>query len=154
VHLYRPVDVNSTNPQLLAQNAFNAGAAGITFSNPVTVAVPSSDIPAGPGNCGLHVLAPQVLGILNNCPGPIAGLNNQFVSTPAFFNFFRPSGPNPSFAGLVPGGFAGQMALAQLAGYPVGFGVPVPFNSVDAQLSDASSWYNGLTFNVTKRFSN
>jgi Carboxypeptidase regulatory-like domain len=153
LHLHRPVDVNSTNPQLLAQNAFNAGAAGITVSNPVTVAVPSSDIAAGPANCGLHLIAPQALGVLNGCPGPLAALNGQFVGTAAFFNFFRPSGPNPSFAGLVPGGYATQVALAKAAGYPGGFGVPVPFNSVDAQLSDGNSWYNALTFNLTKRFS-
>ncbi|HLZ90636.1 MAG TPA: carboxypeptidase regulatory-like domain-containing protein [Candidatus Acidoferrum sp.] len=153
LHLNRPVDINSTNPQLLAQNAFNAGAAGISVSNPVTVAVPSSDIAPGPGNCGLHLIAPQVLGVLNGCPAPIASLNGQFVGTPAFFNFFRPSGPNPSFAGLVPGGFATQQQLAGLAGYPVGFGIPVPFNSVDAQLSNGNSWYNALTFNLTKRFS-
>src|SRR6267143_863095 len=153
LHLHRPVDVNSTNPKLLAQNAFNAGAAGIAVSNPVTVAVPSSDIAAGPGNCGLHLIAPQALGVLNGCPGPLAALNGQFVGTAAFFNFFRPSGPNPSFAGLVPGGYATQLALAKAAGYPGGFGVPVPFNSVDAQLSDGNSWYNALTFNLTKRFS-
>ena len=159
LHLHRPVDVNSTNPQLLAQNAFNAGAAGITVSNPVTVAVPSSDIAAGVRNCGLHLIAPQVLGVLNGCPAPLAALNGQFVGTPAFFNFFRPSGPNPSFAGLVapgqplPVGYAAQVGLATLAGYPKGFGVPVPFNSVDAQLSDGSSSYNALTFNLTKRFS-
>jgi hypothetical protein len=153
LHLHRPVDVNSTNPQLLAQNAFNAGAAGIVVSNPVTVAVPSSDIAASSAHCGLHLLAPQALGVLNGCPGPLVALNGKFVGTPAFFNFFRPSGPNPSFAGLVPGGFATQQQLAGLAGYPVGFGVPVPFNSVDAQLSDGSSWYNALTFNLSKRFS-
>jgi hypothetical protein len=153
LHLNRPVDINSTNPQLLSQNAFNAGAAGISVSNPVTVSVPSSDIAAGPGNCGLHLIAPQVLGVLNACPAPLASLNGQFVGTPAFFNFFRPSGPNPSFAGLVPGGFAAQQQLAGLAGYPVGFGIPVPFNSVDAQLSSGNSWYNALTFNLVKRFS-
>jgi hypothetical protein len=153
LHLHRPVDVNSTNPQLLAQNAFNAGAAGITVSNPVTVVVPSSDIAAGPGNCGLHLIAPQALGVLNGCPGLLAALNGQFVGTAAFFNFFRPSGPNPSFGGLVPGGYATQVALAKAAGYPGGFGVPVPFNSVDAQLSDGNSWYNALTFNLSKRFS-
>jgi hypothetical protein len=42
--------------------------------------------------------------------------------------------------------------LAGLAGYPVGYGVPIPFNSVDAQLSDGSSIYHGLTVNVQKRF--
>jgi hypothetical protein len=152
LHLHRPVDVNSTNPQLLAQNAFNAGAAGIVVSNPVTVAVPSSDIAAGSGNCGLHLIAPQVLGVLNGCPAPLAALNGKFVGTPAFFNFFRPSGPNPSFARLA-GGYANQVALAKAAGYPGGFGVAVPFNSVDAQLSDGSSWYNALTFNLTRRFS-
>jgi len=159
LHLHRPVDVNSTNPQLLAQNAFNAGAAGIKVSNPVTVVVPSSDIAAGAGSCGLHLIAPQVLGVLNACPAPLAAPNGQFVGTPAFFTFFRPSGPNPSFAGVVaPGqplgvGYATQLGLANLAGYPAGFGVPVPFNSVDAQLSDGSSSYNALTFNLTKRFS-
>jgi len=162
IHLYRPVDINSTDPKLLTQNAFNAGAAGISFSNPVTVAVPASNIAPGPANCGLNVVAPQMLGVLFSCPAPIAALNNQFVGTPAFFNFFRRSGPNPSFAALLapffPAGtpfsalYQAQVGLARGAGYPLGFGVPIPFNSVDTQLSDASSWYNGVTFNVTKRF--
>jgi hypothetical protein len=46
--------------------------------------------------------------------------------------------------------------LAQLAsavGFPGGHGVPVPFNSVDAQTSTGNSYYNALTINVTKRFS-
>jgi Carboxypeptidase regulatory-like domain/TonB dependent receptor len=153
IHLNRPVDLNSTNPQLLDQNAFNAAAAGISVSNPITVALPANSIAPGAGNCGLNVVAPQVLGVLFNCPAPVAGLNGAFVGTPAFFNFFRPSGPNPSFASLVPGGYAGEVGLAKAAGFPVGFGVPVPFNSVDAQLSNGNSWYNGLTFNLTKRFS-
>jgi hypothetical protein len=50
-------------------------------------------------------------------------------------------------------GFAEQVQLAALAGYPKGFGVPVPFNSVDAQASNGNSWYNALTINVSKRFS-
>jgi hypothetical protein len=80
------------------------------------------------------------------------------VGTPAFFNFFRPSGPNPSFATAVgmgdPAvGYATQVALARAAGYPAGFGVPVPFNSVDAQQSSGSSVYHALTINLTKRFS-
>jgi hypothetical protein len=163
IHLYRPVDINSTDPKLLDQNAFNGAAAGIGFSSPLTIAVPSANITPGPANCGLNLLAPQVLGVLFGCPGPLAPLNNQFVSTPAFFNFFRRSGPNPSFAGLLaplfpPGTpfsalYQAQVGLAHAVGYPVGLGVPVPFNSVDTQLSDASSWYNGLTFTVTKRFS-
>ena len=153
IHLNRPVDINSTDPVLLDQNALNAVAAGLSVSNPVTVVVPGASV-SNPGFCSLNVVQPSVLGVLSNCPaGPFAGLNGAFVGTPAVFNFFRPSGPNPSFAG--PGGanYGGLVQLAGLAGYPTGFGVPVPFNSVDAQLSDANSWYHALTVNVQKRFS-
>ena len=154
IHLNRPVDVNSTDPQLLDQNAFNAAASGLSVSNPVTVVVPSgapnSCVSTGTGS--IFLIAPGALGqgfAAPNC-NPLAAVG--FVGTPAFFNFFRPSGPNPSFAAAA-GGYANEVALAHLAGYPVGFGVPVPFNSVDAQLSDASSWYNALTINVQKRVS-
>jgi Carboxypeptidase regulatory-like domain/TonB dependent receptor len=150
IHLNRPVNVNSTDPFLLANNLFNAGAAGLGFTNPLTVVAPGADVAPSASTCGVHVVAPQVLGVLVGCP--VAALNGRFVGTPAFFNFFRPSGPNPSFAAAA-GGYANQVGLAQLAGYPAGFGVPVPFNSVDAQLSDASSWYHALTVNLQKRFS-
>jgi hypothetical protein len=156
IHLNRPVDVNSTDPQLLSQNAFNAAASGLGVSNPVTVVVPSG----APNSCvnqgsgSIFLIAPGALGqgfAAPNCnPAAAVGL----VGTPAYFNFFRPSGPNPSFAAATPGGYGTQVALAQLAGYPTGFGVQVPFNSVDAQLSDASSWYHALTVNMQKRFSN
>ncbi len=161
LHLNRPQDVNSTNPQLLDQNALNAAEAGLSVSNPLTVVVPSG----APNSCvatssgSVFLIAPGALGqgfAAANC-NPAAAVG--FVATPAFFNFFRPSGPNPSFASLVaPGqplavGYATQVALATLAGYPKGLGVPVPFNSVDAQLSNGNSWYNSLTFNLTKRFS-
>jgi hypothetical protein len=195
LHLHRPVDVNSTDPQLLDTNAANAIAAGLISpgSNPVTLTVPSTPnalcaggIPAfnitspnALGNQGSiafatpggQPLAPGALGLAYsgpNCGGTPIG----FVSTPSFFNFFRRSGPNPSFAPGVAAlsptclaaiaaqqttalqcGYAIQTALASAAGYPVGFGAPVPFNSVDAQLSDGASWYNALTVNVSKRFS-
>jgi hypothetical protein len=152
LHLYRPVDINSTNPQLLTQNLANADAAGLGFTSPVTVVAPAANVAPTATTCGVGVIAPSVLGQLGGCPGPLAALNGQYVGTPAFFNFFRPSGPNPSFASQVPGGFATQVQLASLAGYPAGLGVPVPFNSVDAQLSDGSSIYHGLTVNVQKRF--
>jgi len=161
LHLNKPQDVNSTDPHLLAQNAFNAAASGLSVGNPLTVVVPSgapnSCVPTNTGS--IFLIAPGALGqgfAAPNCsPAAAVGL----VGTPAFFNFFRPSGPNPSFAGLVaPGqplavGYASQVALATLAGYPKGFGVPVPFNSVDAQLSNGNSWYNALSFNLSKRFS-
>jgi len=155
LHLNRPQDVNSTDPHLLAQNAFNAAASGLTVGNPLTVVVPTgarnSCVATSSGS--IFLIAPGALGqgfAASNC-NPAAAVG--FVATPAFFNFFRPSGPNPSFAGVTPGGYATQVALATLAGYPKGFGVPVPFNSVDAQMSNGNSWYNALTFNVSKRFS-
>jgi hypothetical protein len=158
LHLYRPIDINSTDPVLLANNFQYADAAGLGFTSPLTVSLPSADVAPTASTCGLTVnpalhLVPGVLGALFGCPGQLAPLSGKFVSTPAFFNFFRPSGPNPSFAGLVPGGYNTLVALAHAAGYPVGFGVPVPFNSVDTQESNASSWYNALTVNLTKRFS-
>jgi hypothetical protein len=156
LHLNRPRDINSTNPLLLDNNLRNALVAGLSFSNPLTVAAPASNKAATAGTCGITVIAPRALGALSGCPGPLAALNGQFVSTAAFFNFFRPSGPNPSFAGLA-GGFANQVALATLAGDPTnppGFpGVQVPVGGVDNQESTGSSVYHGLTVNLSKRFS-
>ena len=172
LHLNRPQDLNSTNPALLAQNAFNAAASGLSVSNPLTVVVPSN---TGAFTCVTEGTASSILvmipGVLaegfpgsTGCSTPPIG----FIGTPAFFNFFRRSGPNPSFAASFPGipaglvpffpsglpaGYAGQVALAKFAGYPTGFGVPVPFNSVDTQMSNGNSWYNALTFNLSKRFS-
>ena len=154
-HLNRPRDINSTDPVLLATNLRNALAAGFPAStSPFGVAVPAASFPASGPFCGLTVVAPRALGTLTGCPGPLAVLNGQFVGTAPFFNFFRPSGPNPSFAALA-GGYANQVVLASLAGYPRGFpGVQVPFNSIDNQESTGSSVYHALTVALSKRFSN
>jgi hypothetical protein len=151
VHLNRPRNIDSTDPQRLALNARNAGLAGISVSNPLAVAVPASAAGlAGP--CGINIIAPRALGQLTGCPGPLAAFNGQFVGTAAFFNFFKPSGPNPSFAALT-NGYANEVALAAMAGYPTGFpGVQVPWASVDRQESSGNSVYHGLTANFSKRF--
>jgi hypothetical protein len=161
VHLNHAQDLNSTDPRLLDQNAFNAAASGLSVSNPLAVQVPSGtpNTCVNTGSGSIFLIAPSALGqgfAAPNCPG---AAKVGFVGTAAFFNFFRPSGPNPSFAALAaPGqpfaaGYGTEVFLANLAGYPKGFGVPVPFNNVDAQLSNADSWYNSLTFNLSKRFS-
>ena len=168
-HLYRPVDVNSTDPQLLTQNYADCVASGLTTcsTTPVGISVPSGQVTTANG-CTFTPTIPSLVGTLSGCPGPLAGLNGTPVATAAAFNFFRPSGPNPSFAGpnaaeypllagvagasCFPAGFFGAGAPQKC--YPTGFGVPVAFNSVDAQLSDGNSMYNGLTVNVQKRFSN
>ena len=154
VHLNRPRDINTPDPTLLMKNMRNAVAAGLSFSSPLTVVAPSADVAPTAGTCGVAVtpLAPRALGALFGCPAPLAALDGQFVGTAAFFNFFRPSGPNPSFAGFA-GGYQNQVALAQAAGYPTGFGVPVAWTSVDQQESSGNSFYNGLTVTLSRRFS-
>ena len=171
LHLNRPQDINSTDPQLLVNNMVYADSAGLGFTNPLTVQVQDT-APVNGVTCGLTTaapgLVPGILGVLYGCPS--ASLNGKFVGTPAFFNYFRPSGPNPSFAtataaaapqcqgapatALLSCGFAVQQALAGAAGFPVGIpGVPIPFNSVDTQVSNGNSWYDALTINLSKRFS-
>jgi len=154
VHLNRPRNITPTDPGRLARNYRNAFAAGIVASSPVTVAVPVASVAATAATCGLAVLAPGALGVLGGCPaaGANAGFNGQFVGTPAFFNLFRRTGPNPSFSVLA-GGYANQVALATAAGYPTGFsGVQVPWSDVVQQESTGNSQYHGFTLTFTKRF--
>jgi hypothetical protein len=171
LHLNRPQDVNSTDPQLLDVNFADCNAAGfgssVCGSLPVTVAVPSVTT-SGANGCTFNPAIPGVLGTVTGCLGPLAFLNNTPLATVAAFNFFRPSGPNPSFAGPGAVEYPFLVGAAQASCFPAGFpllgntapkcypgglGVPVAFNSVDAQLSNGNSWYNALTFNLTKRFS-
>ncbi len=171
--LNRPRDINSTNPVLLTSNLAKASLAGLRnsagqqFTNPLTVSLPTSGYGLMGGSCPAGSIGQNTPGggsifLLNtslpfaaqgftgpNCTGTALGS----VGTPAAFNFFRPSGPNPSFSGPNAVGYPGLVAVAKAAGYPEGFGVPVPFNSVDQQESSGNSVYHGLTFNVTKRFS-
>jgi hypothetical protein len=151
-HLNRPRDINSPDQGTLTRNFRNALVAGLAPTNPLGVAAPFANMAATPATCGIAVIAPGALGVLNGCPGPLAALDGQYLGTAAFFNFFRPSGPNPSFAGVA-GGYDNQVALAGLAGYPMGYGVQVPWGSIDQQESSGSSVYHGLTLTVSKRFS-
>jgi len=172
LHLNRPQDLNSTDPQLLDVNFADCNLAGfgrsVCGTLPVSTAVPSVTTKSSTTGCTFDPTIPGVLGTLSGCPTQLLFLNGTPLATVAGFNFFRPSGPNPSFAG--PGAVAypflagaaqaacfpaGFPLLANTAAkcYPGGFGVPVAFNSVDAQVSNGNSWYNSLTFNLTKRFS-
>ena len=156
--LQRPRNVNATDPVLLSLNYRNALAAGTSPSSPVTVLAPTASIAATAGSCGVAVAggagtAPGILGRLVNCPSTLSALEGQPLGTAAFFNFFRPSGPNPSFAGLVPGGYATQVALAQGAGYPSGFsGIQVPWSDVFQQESSGNSVYHGMTLSASRHF--
>jgi len=97
LHLNRPRNIDSTDPKLLAQNLRNALAAGISGNNPFGVVAPAANMGATSSTCGVNVIAPNALGVLVNCPAALglAPLNGQFLGTAAFFNFFKPSGPNP-----------------------------------------------------------
>lgn len=156
-HLDRTINLSVTNPKLLVQNGQNAIVAGVSTpgTNPLTVQAPSGSI----GQCidysgagSIQVVAPSILGAAFAAPGcdtPPVG----YVATPAVFNYFRPSGPNPSFQGLA-GGYANLIGLATLAGYPTGFsGVQIPWSDVNPQTSTGNSIYHAFTLTVTKRFS-
>ncbi len=157
--LQRPRNVNVTDPVLLSLNYRNALAAGGTPpSSPVTVMAPTANVAATASSCGVAIggaagTAPGILGRLVNCPSTLSALEGQPLGTAAFFNFFRLSGPNPSFAGLVPGGYATQVALARGAGYPAGFsGIQVPWSDVFQQESSGNSVYHGMTLSVSRHF--
>jgi hypothetical protein len=133
-HINRPINANTIRGDLMTANFFAAAAAGQNASSPFTVS-----------GCG---------------PGYV---------DPALVNFFRPSGLNPSIAAafyLNGQGACVAQAQAELATLP-GFNtkcnpVPptfdytncVPFGDMDANFSNGSSVYHGLTSNLRKRFGN
>ena len=172
-HLDRTVNINVTNPALLVSNDSKAVASGLVSpgTNPLTVAVPQSgssltgcptgSLAANTAGGGSILIfqpgAPFIPGILGegfsapNCGGAAVG----FVGTPAVFNFFRPSGPNPSFASLVPGGYGTLVQVAGVAGFPTGFpnGAQIPWSDVNPQASNGNSVYHAFTLSMTKRIS-
>jgi outer membrane receptor protein involved in Fe transport len=168
-HLDRTINLSVTEPRLLTTNANNAFEAGLTSpgTNPITIAVPSGAINMcvnesnGITSGSLSLVAPSILAAAFNVPN-CAAAPIGFVASPAVFNFFRPSGPNPSFASFVnPGnpaaGYQTLVALAGLARLPTGVpgfpGVQIPWSDVNPQTSTGNSLYNAFTLTVTKRFS-
>jgi len=169
VHLDRTINRNVTNPALLVANDSKAVAIGLvtTGTNPLGLTLPLpttacglfpvANIPGGGSIAYATPLGPLAPGILGEgftgqfCSGTAVGL----IGTPAVFNFFRPSGPNPSFAALVPGGYPTLVELAVAGGFiPPGAGtVPVPWSDVQPQTSTGNSVYHAFTLTVTKRFS-
>ncbi|MGH9704370.1 MAG: hypothetical protein ACRD4K_13430, partial [Candidatus Acidiferrales bacterium] len=128
-----------SSPNTLCPGGFpavNFGAGGsIAFATPAG--------PLAPGILGLGFTGP-------NCSGSPVGL----IGTPAVFNFFRPSGPNPSFSGLVPGGYNTLVGLAKAGGFPTGFpGIQVPWSDVNPQESSGNSVYHAFTLSLSKQFS-
>jgi hypothetical protein len=174
-HLDHTVNLNVTNPALLVANDSNAVQAGLVTlgSNPLGISVPGTlGCNTTPGGGSIFVSAPGAFGTgfaSNNCSGlPVSNGSATFlpggsIVTPAVFNFFRRSGPNPSFAGLFPGGYnnvpgpTSMVGLAGALGLPTGLpgfvGVQVPWSDVDPQSANGNSVYHAFTLTVTKRFS-
>jgi hypothetical protein len=147
-HLNRPINANASRGDLLTRNFYAAVAGALAAGIPV----PSDPLSVN--------ICPTALGQIN----PPAGL----YAPAAMLSFFRRSGLNPSLAG---GPCLGDAAsLAKLDGIGLGpngsacdptlpFGtsggcVAIPFSDMDANESNGSSVYHGLTANLRKRFSN
>ncbi len=135
-HLNRPINANTTRGDLLLKNwqAAIAGGAALPTDNPLFV----SGCNVGPG--GPYVPA-------------------------ALVNFFRPSGLNPAIARALlsnPATAPCVQVVAPLVLQAGGLNTScdpttltgcVPFTDMDANYSNGSSVYHGLTANLRKRFS-
>jgi len=138
-HLNRPINANAIRGDLMVSNFEAALAAGQTPASPFTVS-----------GCG-------------------SGARGPYVDA-SLMNFFRLSGLNPSIAAFynnfVPGGAAcvglAQTILQGLASQqrfntncdPTSFSGCIPFSDMDANYSNGSSVYHGLSANLRKRFGN
>ncbi|HEX4425061.1 MAG TPA: carboxypeptidase regulatory-like domain-containing protein [Terriglobales bacterium] len=146
-HINRPINANTIRGDLMTANFAAAYYDALASGQPT---------PASPFT-------------VSGCnPGGTATSPFPYVD-PALMNFFRPSGLNPSIAAAhYLAGDAGCVAQAQavVAGIP-GFNTKcnpapptfdytgcVPFGDMDANYSNGSSVYHGLTSNLRKRFGN
>jgi Carboxypeptidase regulatory-like domain/TonB dependent receptor len=163
LHLNRARNVNAVSDPLLVSNDVNAIESGLVppGTNPLGVQIPL----AAPNSC---VATPGGGSILIG-PAPIAATgfpvgNTTCSTTPigaigtaAVFNYFRPSGPNPSFAGPL-GGYPNLVGIAKAFGFPTGFSsggvlIPVPWSDAVQQESSGNSIYHGFTLSLSKRLS-
>ncbi|MGE5326122.1 MAG: hypothetical protein ACM3NO_03720 [Deltaproteobacteria bacterium] len=139
-HLNRPINSNAVRGDLMVSNFFTARQ----FAAEHSLTPPAS--PFTVTGCGA------------------TNEGTPFIDS-SLMNFFRPSGLNPSIAGayLAEGGAAcvglAQQILASLANQgfntncdPTSGAGCVPFGDMDANYSNGSSVYHGLTANLRKRF--
>src|SRR5713101_4392421 len=139
-HLNRPINANTVRGDLMVTNFLTARQ----FANENGLTPPASPF------------------TVTGCGATQAGV--PFVDA-SLMNFFRRSGLNPSIAGAyLAGGGGACVALAQqiLQGLasqgfntncdPATFADCVPFGDMDANFSNGSSVYHGLSANLRKRF--
>ncbi len=140
-HLNRPINANTTRGDLAVRNW------------QVALNDPTSNAAAGPLSVGA---GPAPCGFVGGVPWVSAALTN----------FFRPGGLNPAIARALIGTPAqgcinAALAILQQAGLSTacdpsttGLAGCVPFSDMDANYSNGSSIYHGLTANLKKRFGN
>jgi len=153
-HLNRPINANTIRGDLMVANFEAALADAAVVNNPAILPAPSS---------------PFTVSQCNPAGGPLGPF--PFIDA-SLMNFFRPSGINPSIAGgyLAAGGGAcvglAEQMVQGLKGFNTAcapanpsdpsnpFAGCVPFGDMDANYSNGSSVYHGLTANLRKRFGN
>jgi hypothetical protein len=137
-HLNRPINAAPVRGDLVTQNWLAAVTAG---------AVPSSTNPLFIATCGASPFA-------GSSPTALP----YYVPT-ALVNFFRPSGLNASMAALFQACLPYAIADLQTAKLnancnPATLANCIPFSDMDANYSNGTSDYHGLSANLRKRFSN
>src|SRR5208282_5944176 len=147
-HINRPITANTIRGDLMAANLAVAQAAAQTFG-------------INPGNPN-YPTNPFTVGNSSAFP-PCGVIGGQPYVPASLMNFFRPGGLNPSIAAVADGCLAlAQPIESSLAsqGFNAScnpappFAGCVPFGDMDANYSNGSSVYHGLTANLRKRFSN
>jgi hypothetical protein len=138
-HINRPINANAARGDLLTANWQAAVVAD--------AATPSTS-PLDIASCGVN---------------PIPGAQLPYFVPSALTSFFRPSGLNPALAAAIAPCVPLALADLQAAGLNTacnptvanGFSYTgcVPFSDMDANYSNGSSVYHGLTANLRKRFS-
>ena len=139
-HLNRPINANTIRGDLMVSNFQAAYYDALAAGQPT----PSSPFTVSGCNPGGTLTSPF-----------------PYVDA-AMMNFFRPGGLNPSIAVAEPGCVGQAVTLIQtLKGFnancnptPPTYTGCVPFGDMDANYSNGTSNYNGLTVNLRKRFSN
>ena len=147
-HLNRPINANTIRGDLMVANFEAAVADATLLNNPAILPVPASPFTVsgcnGPQNGNLY--------------GPLPYVDSSLM------NFFRPGGLNPSIIGAYAGIGDPLGCIAQasaLAAATPGFNAScnpatftgcVPFGDMDANYSNGSSIYHGLSANLRKRF--
>jgi hypothetical protein len=136
-HLNRPINAAPVQGGLVTQNWLAAVAAG---------AAPSSTNPLFISSCGASPFAGS---------SPVA---LPYYVPAALVNFFRPSGLNASMAAIFSSCLAdaaADLAVAKVNANcnPGTLANCIPFSDMDANYSNGTSDYHGLSANLRKRFS-